>query len=299
MDTDKELSKFVKKQSKPNFSVIHRRFDKTNALINPPIFFRMNFSKWFLAGLASAVFASSSVSAQVKKSVARPVPKPAARPAMKSTKPAPATGAISSPQDSISYSIGLFMAQSLKQSGMTDLNNALVTQGLQDAMKGGNTRLSIEQAGKIMNAFTQKQQAVKNAESMKESADNKKIGDEFLTANKAKAGITTTASGLQYSIEKEGTGPKPTSTDRVKVHYAGTLLDGTEFDSSVKRGQPAEFGVTQVIKGWTEALQLMPVGSKWKLYIPSDLAYGDRGAGADIKPGSTLVFDVELLDIVK
>ena len=266
----------------------------------------MKFPQWLLAGLVSAVFTTSSVSAQVKKSATRPVPKPAARPAVKPVKPAPAAGAISSPQDSISYSIGLFMAQSLKQNGMTDLNSALVTQGLRDAMSGGNTRLTMEQASTCMNAYQQKQSAAKNTESMKESAENKKIGDEnkkigdeFLTANKAKAGVMTTASGLQYSIEKEGTGPKPTGTDRVKVHYIGKLLDGSEFDSSVKRGQPAEFGVTQVIKGWTEALQLMPVGSKWKLYIPSDLAYGDRGAGADIKPGSTLVFDVELLDIVK
>ncbi len=256
----------------------------------------MKFSKWFLAGLASAVFVAGSAVAQTKKPAARPAPKPAARPL---TKPAPVAGALSSSQDSISYSIGLFMAQSLKQNGMTDLNSALVTQGLQDAMKGGATRLSMEQASTIMNAYQQKQFATKNAESMKESAENKKIGDEFLANNKAKAGVMTTASGLQYSVEKEGTGPKPTATDRVKVHYTGKLLDGSEFDSSVKRGEPAEFGVTQVIKGWTEALQMMPVGSKWKLFIPSDLAYGDRGAGADIKPGSTLVFDVELLDIVK
>ena len=256
----------------------------------------MKLSQWLLAGTVSAVCIVSTAAAQTRKPVARPVPKPAARPV---TKSAPAAGTILSSQDSISYSIGLFMAQSLKQNGMTDLNSALVTQGLQDAMKGGDTRLSMEQASNIMNAYQQKQFASKNAESMKESAENKKIGDEFLTTNKAKSGVTTTASGLQYSVEKEGTGPKPTATDRVKVHYTGKLLDGTEFDSSVKRGQPAEFGVTQVIKGWTEALQLMPVGSKWTLYIPSDLAYGDRGAGADIKPGSTLVFDVELLDIVK
>ena len=104
---------------------------------------------------------------------------------------------------------------------------------------------------------------------------------------------------MQYSIEKEGTGTRPAATDRVKVHYTGKLLDGKVFDSSVERGQPAEFGVNEVIRGWTEALQLMPVGSKWKLYIPAELAYGDRGAGADIKPGSTLMFDVELLDVIK
>ena len=256
----------------------------------------MKFSQWVVAGLVSAVCMTGTVSAQVKKSAARPVPKPAARPA---TKPAPAAGSMASSQDSISYSVGLFMAQSLKQNGMTDLNSALVAQGLQDAVKGGSTRLTMEQAGAIMNAYQQKQFAVKNAESMKESAENKKIGDEFLATNKAKAGVMTTASGLQYAVIKEGTGPKPTAADRVKVHYTGKLLDGKVFDSSVERGTPAEFGVTQVIKGWTEALQLMPAGSKWTLYIPADLAYGDRGAGADIKPGSTLVFDVELLDIVK
>ena len=141
--------------------------------------------------------------------------------------------------------------------------------------------------------------STRNAEGMKASAENKKTGTAFLTENKAKPGVVTTTSGLQYSVEKEGTGAKPTATDRVKVHYTGKLLDGKVFDSSVERGQPAEFGVGEVIKGWTEALQLMPIGSKWKLFIPADLAYGDRGAGADIKPGSTLVFDVELIDIVK
>ena len=204
-----------------------------------------------------------------------------------------------SSQDSISYSIGLFMAQSLKQQGMTDLNNALLMQGMNDALKGQKTQLTMEQAGQVMNTYQQKQYAVRNAESLKVSAENKKAGNAFLVENKAKAGVTTTASGLQYSVEKEGTGAKPTATDRVKVHYTGRLLDGKVFDSSVERGTPAEFGVGEVIKGWTEALQLMPVGSKWKLYIPAELAYGDRGAGQDIKPGSTLVFDVELLDIVK
>ncbi|MCK8492457.1 FKBP-type peptidyl-prolyl cis-trans isomerase [Spirosoma sp. RP8] len=191
------------------------------------------------------------------------------------------------------------MAQNLKQQGMTELNNDLLTRGLQDALSGQKTQLTQEQAGQILNAYAQKQYAIRNAEGQKASAENKKIGSAFLTENKAKSGVVTTASGLQYSVEKEGTGAKPTATDRVKVHYTGRLLDGKVFDSSVERGQPMEFGVNEVIKGWTEALLLMPVGSKWKLFIPSDLAYGDRGAGADIKPGSTLVFDVELLDIVK
>ncbi|WP_262923904.1 MULTISPECIES: FKBP-type peptidyl-prolyl cis-trans isomerase [Spirosoma] len=256
----------------------------------------MKFNQWMLAGVASAVFVASAATAQVKKPA---VKRPATGVKPASTAKSTTGGAIVSSQDSISYSIGLFMAQNLKQQGMTELNNDLLTRGLQDALSGQKTQLTQEQAGQILNAYAQKQYAIRNAEGQKASAENKKIGSAFLTENKAKSGVVTTASGLQYSVEKEGTGAKPTATDRVKVHYTGRLLDGKVFDSSVERGQPMEFGVNEVIKGWTEALLLMPVGSKWKLFIPSDLAYGDRGAGADIKPGSTLVFDVELLDIVK
>ncbi|RYF69987.1 MAG: FKBP-type peptidyl-prolyl cis-trans isomerase [Cytophagaceae bacterium] len=249
-----------------------------------------------LASMASAVFVAGSATAQVKKPIAK---KATTAKSATATKPATAGSALASTKDSVSYSIGLFMAQSLKQQGINDLNNALLVRGLEDALGGQSAKLTQEQAMQVMNGFQQKQMAVRNAEGMKASAENKKIGTAFLTENKAKAGVVTTASGLQYSVDKEGTGAKPTATDRVKVHYTGKTLDGKVFDSSVERGTPAEFGVNEVIKGWTEALQLMPVGSKWKLYIPSELAYGDRGAGADIKPGSTLVFDVELLDIVK
>ena len=261
----------------------------------------MKFNQWMLAGMASAVFVAGSAAAQVKKPVVKK--SVSAKPAT-AVKSAITGSALASSQDSISYSIGMAMAQNFKQNGMTDLNTTLLAQGLNDALSGQPTRLSAEKMGQILNAF--QQMAVHNvenqkmmAENQKVSAENKKVGTAFLTENKAKAGVMTTTSGLQYSVEKEGTGAKPTATDRVKVHYTGQLLDGKVFDSSVQRGQPAEFGVNEVIKGWTEALQLMPVGSKWKLYIPADLAYGDRGAGADIKPGSTLVFDVELLDIVK
>ncbi len=256
----------------------------------------MKFNQWMLAGMISAVFIIGSATAQTRKpgaSKSASGAKPAA-----STKSAP-TKALVSTQDSVSYSIGLFMAQNLKQQGIKDLNNALLMRGLNDALSDGKTQLTQAEAGQVMQSFMQKQMAVRSAEATKASAENKKIGSAFLTENKAKTGVTTTASGLQYLVEKVGTGAKPMATDRVKVHYTGRLLDGKVFDSSVERGQPTEFGVTEVIKGWTEALQLMPVGSKWKLYIPSDLAYGDRGAGADIKPGSTLVFDVELLDVVK
>ena len=260
----------------------------------------MKFNQWMLAGIVSAVFIGGAATAQTRKPVLR---KPAVGTSKAPARPmaggSASAGAVMSSQDSISYSIGLFMAQSLKQQNMTDLNNALLMQGMDDALKGRKTQLSIEQAGQVMNAYQQKQHTVRNAEGLKVSAENKKIGNAFLAENKAKTGVITTASGLQYSVEKEGTGAKPTATDRVKVHYTGRLLDGNVFDSSVERRTPNEFGVTEVIRGWTEALQLMSVGSKWKLFIPAELAYGDRGAGQDIKPGSTLMFDVELLDIVK
>lgn len=257
----------------------------------------MKFNAWLLAGMTSAVVIAGQANAQTKKPTPKK-PATAAKPA--SSAMASAAGAeLKTSQDSISYSIGLFMAQNLKQQGMNDLNQAMLTKGLQDAMGGGKTRLTQEQAGTVLNAYAQKQYAARNAESQKASAENKKIGNAFLAENKTKPGVVTTASGLQYIVEKEGTGAKPTASDRVKVHYTGKLLDGKVFDSSVERGTPAEFGVSEVIKGWTEALQLMPVGSKWKLFIPAEIAYGDRGAGADIRPGSTLVFDVELLDIVK
>ena len=133
----------------------------------------------------------------------------------------------------------------------------------------------------------------------KEAENNKAEGEKFLAENKTKSGVITTESGLQYQVVTEGKGAKPTADDKVKVHYTGTLLNGTKFDSSVDRGEPAEFGVGQVIKGWTEVLQLMPVGSKYIVWIPSELAYGERGAGADIRPNSTLKFEIELLEIVK
>lgn len=248
----------------------------------------MKFNHWMLAGTVSAIFAISPVVAQVKKPVAKK-PAPATRPA---PQPTAAGASLATVQDSVSYSIGLFMAQNLKQQGLDNLNATLLARGINDALKGQKTQLSQEQAAQLLQAYAQKQMTAR-------SAENKKLGDAFLAENKGKTGVKTTESGLQYLVEKEGTGAKPTATDRVKVHYTGRLLDGKVFDSSVERGQPAEFGVNEVIKGWTEALQLMPVGSKWKLFIPAELAYGDRGAGADIKPGATLVFDVELLDIVK
>jgi len=192
--------------------------------------------------------------------------------------------------------IGTKVGGSLKQQAV-DVDPSLVSQGLKDAMAGSKTRLTQEEAQTVLKevqAEVGKQRQEKMAAA---AAKNKTEGDGFLAANKGKEGVVTLASGLQYKILTAGTGPKPAATDTVVCNYRGTLIDGKEFDSSYKRGQPATFGVSQVIKGWTEALQLMPVGSKWQLFIPSSLAYGERGAGADIGPDSTLIFEVELLSI--
>jgi FKBP-type peptidyl-prolyl cis-trans isomerase len=182
-----------------------------------------------------------------------------------------------------------------KQSIEVDWN--LVAQGLKDSVGTGKTRLTQEEAQAVLKEV-QTEVMKQQQEKAKEAADkNKADGDAFLAANKSKEGVVTLPSGLQYKILTAGTGPKPTATDTVVCNYRGTLINGTEFDSSYKRGQPATFGVGQVIKGWTEALQLMPVGSKWQLFIPPSLAYGERGAGAEIGPDSTLIFDVELISI--
>lgn len=258
----------------------------------------MSFSNVLLASAATVILLSGTALAQTKKPTPKPAARPVARPA--GTPPPSRSGVVlRSNNDSLSYSIGLNIAQNMKQQGLTNINSVVLAKGLDDAMKGGSMAMTPEQANAVLGAFMQKQMVARQAEGAKASEGNKKIGNAFLAENKAKPGIVTTQSGLQYMVEKVGTGAKPTTTDRVKVHYTGRLLDGKVFDSSEQRGTPAEFGVTEVIRGWTEVLQLMPVGSRWKVFIPSDLAYGDRGAGGDIGPGATLIFDVELLDIVK
>ena len=194
--------------------------------------------------------------------------------------------------DSVSYAIGLSVAKFYKQANLTNINTAMLVKAINDVKNNGKLVMNEEQANTCMTNFMHKAQEER-------SAGNKKIGEEFLAANKNKPGAVTLPSGLQYMVIKEGNGPKPGPTDKVKVHYHGTLIDGRVFDSSVDRGQPIELSVNGVIPGWTEALQLMPVGSKWKLFIPSNLAYGDQQAGPLITPGSTLIFEVELLDIIK
>ena len=203
---------------------------------------------------------------------------------------------LKTPKDKLSYALGMNLGNNLHKETV-DIDAAIVLRGLKDALAAGKTLLTEDEARA---ALTQLQTEVrgKQQEKMKVAGEmNKKESVEFLAANKAKEGVVTLPSGLQYKILTAGTGPKPAVSDTVVCNYRGTLISGAEFDSSYKRGQPASFPVNGVIKGWTEALQLMPVGSKWQLFVPSELGYGDRGAGADIGPGATLIFEVELLSI--
>jgi len=183
------------------------------------------------------------------------------------------------------------------KSQSVEYDPALVAQGFKDALSGAKTRMTTDEAQAVLKEVGEEVQK-EQQEKMKELAvKNKTEGEAFLAANKSKEGVVTLPSGLEYKILKEGTGPKPTASDTVVCNYRGTLVDGTEFDSSEKHGGPATFPVNGVIKGWTEALRLMPVGSKWQLFIPPGLAYGERGAGADIGPNAALIFDVELVSI--
>lgn len=191
--------------------------------------------------------------------------------------------------DSLSYSVGMLIAQNLKQQGLQEVKAADVAQAIEDVM-AGSTKMTVDEAGQIFQTHMEKEQKKQFASIIKE-------GEDFLAENGKRKEVVTLASGMQYEIMTEGKGDKPTATDKVTTHYHGTLLDGKVFDSSVQRNEPASFPVNGVIQGWQEALQLMPVGSKWKLFIPYQLAYGERGAGGDIKPYATLVFEVELLSI--
>jgi FKBP-type peptidyl-prolyl cis-trans isomerase FklB len=196
----------------------------------------------------------------------------------------------------VSYAIGLDIGSSFKQ-GQIEVDPALLAAGIADAL-AGNPALSEAEMRQTLQAFQQEMQAKAMARQQEEGSNNLKTGETFLAANGKKEGVKTTASGLQYKSLKAGAGKSPKATDTVKVHYTGTLIDGTVFDSSVKRGEPVEFSVDGVIPGWTEALQLMKVGDKWQLFIPSKLAYGERGTpGGPIGPNSTLIFEVELLAI--
>ena len=199
---------------------------------------------------------------------------------------------LTSENDKVSYSLGVMMGNNLKKSGVDTINGVALAAAISDVYASADLKVTEDSAKQILDAYFGKIRDLKNGKAIEE-------GKKFLEENKTKSGVVELPSGLQYQIITAGTGQKPTATDKVTVNYTGKLLNGTVFDSSVERKQPASFPVSGVIPGWTEALQLMPVGSKWNLYIPSNLAYGERGAGGTIPPNSTLVFEVELLSIDK
>jgi FKBP-type peptidyl-prolyl cis-trans isomerase FklB len=263
--------------------------------------------------LFSTTLAAQTTSTPPASSTSSQTPAAKTPAAGTATKPHTATRTAATPlalttqKDKASYAIGMNIGRSVAakfKSDSLDVNNAIFLRGMKDALAGGKMLLTDDEAKAVLDVLqaemskTQEEKRKTQEAQMAQAGDvNKAKGDAFLAANKAKDGIVTLPSGLQYKIVTPGTGPKPGLTDSVVCNYRGTLIDGTEFDASAKHGGPATFPVNQVIKGWTEALQLMPVGSKWQLYIPSDLAYGSRGAGGDIGPNSTLIFDIELLSI--
>lgn len=193
--------------------------------------------------------------------------------------------------DKFSYGLGMGIGQNLLSMGVNDMNVEDFVKGVKDVLTGNKTEMTHAEAQKVVNEHFRKL-----AEAA--YAVNKEAGEKFLAENAKKEGVVTLPSGLQYQVLVEGNGKKPSATDRVQCHYEGTLIDGTIFDSSIKRGEPAVFGVNQVIRGWVEALQLMQEGAKWRLYIPYDMAYGEHGAGEMIPPYSALVFDVELIKVL-
>lgn len=193
--------------------------------------------------------------------------------------------------DKFSYGLGMGIGQNLLSMGVKEMSIEDFIKGISDVLSGNKTELTHSEAQKVVNEHFQKL-------AEEAYAVNRNAGEKFLAENAKKESITTLPSGLQYEVIKEGNGKKPSATDRVQCHYEGTLIDGTIFDSSIKRGEPAVFGVNQVIKGWVEALQLMQEGAKWRLYIPYDMAYGEHGAGEMIPPYSALIFDVELIKVL-
>jgi FKBP-type peptidyl-prolyl cis-trans isomerase len=232
--------------------------------------------------LAAALVASAPGFAQKKPAVSK----------------APAATSLKTTNDSVSYAIGVNVASFYKQQGLKDLNSALVAKAINDVLKGSKQQLNEYQANNCLMTFMNKAQASQQQAKASKAGPTIAAGEKFLAENKKKAGVKTTASGLQYEVLKEGNGPKPTAQDQVVAHYAGTLIDGTKFDNSYDRGQPITIGLNQVIKGWTEGLQLMPVGSKYRFFIPYQLGYGLQEAGS-IPAGSALIFEVELLEIKK
>lgn len=200
--------------------------------------------------------------------------------------------------DEISYALGMSMANNFRSSGIKEINVADFAEGLDAAFNGKDMKMTYDEAKNVIREYFTAMEQELQAQAAAAAKVNEEAGKSHLEANAKRPEVVTTESGLQYEVLTEGNGPKPSAQDQVKVHYTGRLIDGTVFDSSVERGEPATFGVTQVIAGWVEALQLMNAGSKWRLHIPSNLAYGPQGAGGVIGPNATLIFDVELLEVI-
>ncbi|MGB8494353.1 MAG: FKBP-type peptidyl-prolyl cis-trans isomerase [Candidatus Acidiferrum sp.] len=266
----------------------------------------------FLTGHAAAQQSPASTTQQSPAATPTPAPKTQTPPAAKkpATTPAaktPAPPTLTTQKDKASYAIGMNVGKQVSKDlrdHFVDIDQVNLLRGVKDGLAGAKSLLTDEETSAVLTEV-QKEAREKQEEVRKQQEEiaktqgevNKKQGAAFLLENKTKEGVVTLPSGLQYKILQEGTGPKPTAADTVVCNYRGTLLDGKEFDSSYKHGQPATFPLGKVIKGWTEALQLMPVGSKWQLFLPPDLAYGERSAGPDITPFSTLIFEVELVSI--
>lgn len=255
----------------------------------------------FFVSAVNILAAGMLLGSQYSHGQQTPAAKPPAAPAAKTRRAVlaaktPAPLALTTQKDKFSYALGMNLGTSLhRQSVPVDPN--ILLRGLKDSLAGGKTLLTEDQA-KAALTEVQNEMRKKQQEQMQAAGEaNKKEGEAFLAANKGKDGVVTLPSGLQYKVLTQGTGPKPAAADTVVCNYRGTLINGTEFDSSYKRGQPATFPVSGVIKGWTEALPLMPVGSKWQLFIPAELAYGERAPGPEIGPNATLIFEVELLSI--
>ena len=221
----------------------------------------------------------------------------ATAPAADGSGPVPGIEGLETERAQVSYMIGMDVAKSLAPL-KDEVDADVIAEALADSFAGRTPKMTEEQSLQVQQAFTAKLQARQEAERLEAATKGKEEGAKFLAANKDKPGVHTTESGLQYQVVREGNGPKPQPTDVVRVHYKGTLLDGTTFDSSYDRGQPAEFGLDQVIPGWAEGVQLMPVGSKYRFWVPSELGYGEAGGGP-IPPNATLTFEVELIEVVR
>ena len=229
---------------------------------------------------------------------------PAKKQTASTTKKAPVTSksatalTLKTQKEKTSYALGMKIGSDLRKQGIGEsLDAAITARALKDALAGSKALLTEDEERALLTQLQNEVRDKQQAKAHESGTGARKEGEAFLAANKSKEGVVTLPSGMQYKILTAGTGPKPTPNDKVTCNYRGTLINGKEFDSSYKRGEPTSFPVGGVIKGWTEALQMMPVGSKWQLFIPPDMAYGDRGAGSDIGPGETLIFEVELLSI--